>query len=112
METLSTLHLLFGTDDVRFLAVGLFYLLVGIFMASVINTTRREPKSDRTPYRFSWRFFVKDNWKRWAKSVAFGVIAMRFSQELFNQQLTVYLAFMIGLGIDAVIIAIQQKRVI
>ena len=109
---MSTTQLLFGTDDWRFLSVGFLYLLLGIFMASLINTTAREPNSDRTPFRFSWTFFAKDNWKRWAKSVLFGVIAMRFSQEFFNQALTVHLAFEIGLGIDAIILLIQKKKFI
>jgi hypothetical protein len=107
---MSMTEMIFGSTDWRFLLVGLFYLNIGILFSSVLNTTSREPNSSRTPFRFSWKFFAKDNWKRLAKSVAFGIIAMRFSQEFFNQALTVYLAFMIGLSIDAVILLIQKRK--
>mgnify|MGYP003338845954 CR=1 FL=1 len=109
---MSTLELIFGTNDWRFLLAGFFYLNVGIFLASVVNTTGREPNSDRTPFRFSWRFFAKDNWKRWAKSVLFGVVAMRFCHELLNQQLTTYIALMIGFSIDGIIAILTRKKFI
>lgn len=105
-------ELIFGTTDIWVLIAGFFYLNVGIFLASVLNTTGREPKSERTPFRFSWKFFAKDNWKRWFKSVLFGIIAMRFSEELLNAELTAYVALMIGFSIDGIIILISKKRYI
>lgn len=109
---MSIIELIFSTSDWRFLIAGFFYLNVGIFLASVINTTRREPNSERTPFRFSWKFFGQDNWKRWLKSIVFGLLAMRFSQEILNQNLTVYLALTIGVSIDAIIILIEKRKFI
>jgi hypothetical protein len=104
------MELIFGSEDLKLILVGFFYLNVGILLASLVGTTTREPNSERTPFRFSWRFFVSDNWLRWAKSVIFGTVALRFSQEILGSAPTSYIALMVGFSIDGVVMLLKNKK--
>ena len=109
---MSYAELIFGVADIKLIAVGFLYLNIGILLAALVGTTTREPNSDRTPFRFSWRFFVSDNWLRWVKSILFGVVALRFSQEILGSSATSYTALMIGFSIDSIIMLIKNKKII
>ena len=80
-------------------AVAVFYAFVGAALNLLMHSYERDVDSPRTPKGYSYRFLLKDNWKRIAIGVILILIAIRFSQEMIGQQLTMYLAFIIGFSV-------------
>jgi hypothetical protein len=83
----------------QFLA-AIVYGFVGAFLSLLLGTTKRDPLSDRSPEAFSWAFLWSDNSKRVYRSVLFILLTIRFSRELLGSEITMYLALLIGLGVD------------
>ena len=92
-------ELLGGIELIPFM-VAVFYACIGATLNLLIHANTRDVGSSRTPDNFSYKFLIRDNWKRIAISVILIFISIRFSQEILGQQLTTYLAFLIGFSVD------------
>lgn len=80
--------------------IALFYAFVGAAVSLLIASNARDVHSEGSPTQFSYRYLIRDNWKKIVLSVLLIFISIRFSQELLGQQVTMYLAFVIGLSVD------------
>jgi len=99
MKTQIINELLGGIELIPFIA-AVFYAVVGATLNLLLHANTRDVNSRRTPDDFSYKFLIQDNWKRIAISVILIFITIRFSQEILGQQLTTYLAFLIGFSVD------------
>ena len=80
--------------------VDVFYDFIGAALNLLMHSNERDVDSSRTPKDYSYLFLLKDNWKRLVVGVILILIVIRFSQEMIGQQLTMYLAFIIGFSVD------------
>lgn len=97
----------------KFLAAFVFSL-VGVALSLLYGTTKRDPNSNRTPLCFSWDFFWSDNMKRILKSAATTIltvfVSLRFTKELLGFELSMVIAFLIGLCLDRIAEVLKQKQ--
>jgi|GEM_PF-2515185 len=106
-----------GMSPAMFFAAFVFAAL-GISFGLLIGTTKRDPLSYRTPYKFSWNFLWCDNTLRIYKSVATAIIAIflsfRFAKKLFEsinmEGFEMLYATMLGFCLDKVVERWRKKR--
>ena len=91
--------------------IGYFILfLIGVAYYSVTEVSNRNVDSTNTPKKFSWKFFIKDNWRRYIAVIIVIYATIVFYPNLSDgQQLTPFTAFMLGVSIDVVIGSNKKK---
>ncbi len=89
-----------GEIDVFTFCVAVFYAFVGAALNLLLHANKRDVSSAESPVQFSYRFLIHDNARRILSSIILILVCVRFSQELLGQQLTTYLAFIIGFSVD------------
>ncbi len=105
-EFISTL---LGGQTAGAFAALLFFALLGALISLLFHTTKRDPVSSSTPIRFSWIFFIQDNWKRALTSFLLIYVFLRFTPELIGVQLNEFWAIAIGLCNDQLAQVIKNK---
>lgn len=103
------MYYLIGTQDYYQFFVGLFFLLLGIFVSLMLHANSRYVHSSRSAVRFSYRFLFSDNTKRLLFSILLSVIIYRFAGNIFQIQDNMYLAFLIGFSFDKIIQIFKDK---
>ena len=68
-----------------FLAM-LFFASIGVIMALLIDSTKRDQESKNTPVKFSFWFLIKDNWKTIVLTALAVLATLRFAPILFPDQ--------------------------
>lgn len=86
-----------------------FFALIGISLSLLWQTTRRDALSPHTPEKFSFWFMLQDNAKRLTATILTVYIALRFTPEIFNVELTNFWALTIGLGVDKIAEFVKNK---
>ncbi len=83
--------------------IGYFiWAMIGAFVYSTLEMSERDVKSKKTPEKFSLKFWIMDNWRRWVTTLLFIFILFRFYSELTGQQLVEFTAFLTGFGSDGI----------
>lgn len=101
MEKLGLM--LFGGYSVwELIGYGVFFIL-GMFLYSYLEVENRNKLSNNTPKKFSWKFFYKDNIKRYVASVLLVYVLFRFFIEMTGQELNEFTALLMGFTGDGVI---------
>lgn len=76
-----------------FIPAGMFlamigFATVGVIMALLIDSTKRNKNSPNTPYKFNFGFLLKDNWKTILLTFLAILVTLRFASSLFPGQFT------------------------
>jgi ABC-type methionine transport system permease subunit len=100
---------LLGNQSASAFAALVFFSLLGAVLSLLLHTTKRDPNSIATPRKFSWIFFIEDNWKRAITSLILIYLALRFTPELFGVQINEFWAIAIGLCNDQLAQFIKDK---
>lgn len=87
----------------------IFFALIGIALSLLWQTSKRDAFSPHTPDDFSFWFMIQDNAKRLTATILTVYIALRFTPEIFNVELTNFWALTIGLGVDKIAEYIKNK---
>jgi hypothetical protein len=66
--------------------------------------------STRTPVKFSWSFFLRDNVRRIFFNLILIVVAIRFTTELTGKAINEWHSFLIGLSSDGIAWALNHFR--
>lgn len=103
------LQLLLGDQAPQTFGVLLFYALFGAALSLLLHTTERDPNSNRTPDKFCWKFFFRDNWKRIVTGIMMIGATLRFTPELFGIEISEFWALVIGLSHDRLAQLIKDK---
>ena len=88
---------IFGGYTIIDLVVFTWFILIGYIIKAWDETTLRDKKSKHTPENWSWKFWFKDNWRRYIVTFLSTYIFFRFYVEFVGHELTEIEAFMIGL---------------
>ena len=78
-----------------FLAIG--YIIYGLNEAS-----NRDKLGSKTPKKWKWRFWLKDNWRRYLVTFLSTYIMFRFYVEFVGHEFTYFEALMMGLIGDGI----------
>lgn len=91
---------LLGPGEPSYFIAAIIYSLVGVLISLLISSAKRDQSNPTTPDNFSWSYLLWDNAKRILLSFLLIVVTLRFSRELIGADITMYLAFLIGLAYD------------
>lgn len=79
---------------------AIIFASFGIAISLLISSRKRDKHSPETPFRFDFLFLITDNINRILLSMLLVFVTLRFSQELFGANFTMYFALGVGLGLD------------
>lgn len=108
MEKLS--EMLFGNYDLWDLLGFSIFFALGVFLYSYLEVENRDKKSLNTPEEWSWKFWIKDNWRRYLGSIVVIYIIFRFFIELTGQELNEFTALMMGFTGDG-LVGMKKKSI-
>ncbi len=99
------LQLILGPTSPAMFAALLCFSLVGVAINLLIHSTTRDKKSPNTPYKFSIKFLLYDNWKRIVLSLLLLLVTIRFMGLVFdvdtgNQEVYLAASVAVGFGFD------------
>jgi len=84
--------------------LGIGYLIYGITEAS-----NRDRLSTNTPKKWKWRFWFKDNWRRYLTTILSTYIFFRFYVEFVGHEFMYFEALMMGLIGDGIGATAKKK---
>jgi hypothetical protein len=106
-------QLILGQISLAYYAAAAFFCGLAILLSLYSHSRTRDKNSRNTPYDFSWRFLLWDNFKRVVTGLILMFLFFRFSPEIFGKPLTMWWAvgigFFLSFGLDKAIQFIQQK---
>jgi hypothetical protein len=70
-----------------FLAM-VFFAALGVIMALLLDSQKRDQNSTSTPVKFSFKFLLKDNWKTIVLTFLAVLLTLRFAGWVFPDQFT------------------------
>lgn len=80
----------------------IWFLLIGYAIYGLNETTSRDKLSTKTPRKWKWKFWVKDNWRRYLFTLLSTYVFFRFYIEFVGHELTNFEALMMGLIGDGI----------
>jgi hypothetical protein len=102
-------HIFGNYNLIQMLSFGWFFL-IGYLIYGLTETSGRDPQSKNTPFKWKWRFWFKDNWRRYLITILTTYVMFRFYIEIVGHEFTDFEALMMGLIGDG-IAATLKKRV-
>lgn len=101
---------IFGDYTVIDLISYAWFMVIGYVIYALIETTGRDLESKKTPKKWSWKFWIKDNWRRYLVTILSTYALFRFYSEFNGSVFTDFDAFTIGVLGDG-IAATAKKRI-
>lgn len=106
--------LILGSLSLEDYIAAFFFSAIGQFVAIRLHASWRDKNSDRTPKKWSTKFFILDNIRRFAAGMALMFIIFRFFGEITGKEFGMFYTFLIGLGfafgLDVVILRNLKNR--
>jgi hypothetical protein len=103
---------LLGANDPHIFFHVLIWALVGAVLSLLLHVAQRNPLTPNSTIRFSWRFFLWDNFKRIITTVLLIVVVLRFMPELLGFQLSAFTAFLAGFANDKLAQMLKNKGIL
>lgn len=104
------IRILFGEYTHIQLLAYLWFFIIGYAIYSLVETTGRDVYGTKTPVKWSWKFWFKDNWRRYLTTILCTYVLFRFYNEVSGHEFGYFDAVSIGLIGDG-ISATMKKRV-
>jgi hypothetical protein len=79
-----------------------WFLGIGYILYALNETSLRDKSSARTPKKWKWKFWIRDNWRRYLVTFLSTYVLFRFYSQLVGHQFTNYEALMLGLIGDGI----------
>jgi len=104
------LKIIFGdfTSGVQLLGY-LWFFIIGYFIYGLTETTGRSITSPNTPKKWSWKFWFKDNWRRYLVTILCSYVLFRFYTEFSGHPFGNFDAISLGLIGDGVGATIKKR---
>lgn len=97
------LSYILGDLSLSFIVAFYLFALFGVILSMLLHFKK-------TKRKFSWKFWMNDNWIRFATSFMSIFVVVRFYSELnIEYELNMFLGLLVGLTLDRVIIFIRNK---
>lgn len=78
------------------------------FLMLIIRADKKRKTSKDTPVRFDWGFFLQDNILKFLINILTIGFAIRFCNEFMGSEITGWLSFLIGIGLNELTVRIQN----
>lgn len=105
-------HIL-GEASIPYYIAAFIFSSLAIIVSLYLHSRQRDKLSDRTPYKFSWKFLIWDNLMRVFITLILMFLFFRFSPDVFGKPLSMPIAvavgFFLSLGLDKAIQWLQTK---
>lgn len=104
------LKIIFGdfTSGVQLLGY-LWFFIIGYLIYGLTETTGRDTLSSNTPKKWSWKFWFKDNWRRYLVTILCSYVLFRFYTEFSGHPFGNFDAITLGLIGDGVGATIKKR---
>lgn len=104
------INIIFGGDYSKVELLGyLWFFVIGYIIYGLTETTGRNIKSKRTPKKWSWSFWFKDNWRRYLTTILCTYILFRFYTEISGHPFGYFDAVSMGLIGDGISATIKKR---
>lgn len=87
-----------------------WFMFIGYTIYALIETSGRNKESSNTPRKWSWKFWLNDNWRRYLVTILCTYVLFRFYTEFNGHSFTDFDAFTVGILGDG-IAATAKKRI-
>jgi hypothetical protein len=106
-----------GANGFQHFATLMIFALIGATVNLLTNVTNRDKESTATPYHFSFKFMLLDNWKRMVNSLLLIYLFVRFmplllpekAYEAIDGDLEFVIAGLIGYSFDKLSEILKDK---
>lgn len=99
----------FTAENTATVIAGAFFALIGLALNYLIKVKKGIKQSQNSPNKFSLKYFVENNYQDILLTSLLIFVALRFTQELLGVELTMWVAVLIGFGIDFIQDIITDK---
>jgi hypothetical protein len=79
-------------------------------LALIIRANKKKDTTVNTPIEFSFKFFFHDNIQKLFVNILTIAFAIRFSNEIMGSEITGWISFLIGLGLNQLILWIENYQ--
>ena len=79
-----------------------WFLVIGYIIYGLTETSGRDKLSSKTPKKWKWKFWFKDNWRRYLVTILTTYIMFRFYVEFVGHEFTNFEALMMGMIGDGI----------
>lgn len=80
----------------------LWFFIIGYVIYGLNETNDRNIESENTPKKWSWKFWIGDNWKRYIVTILSTYIMFRFYVEIVGHEFSNFEALMMGMIGDGI----------
>lgn len=91
------------------LLVFAWFFFIGYALFALYEIDERDKKAKVTPFKFSFEFFMQDNWRRYVATILTTYVFFRFYTEFMQHPLTEFECLMIGLIGDGIGAKMKRK---
>lgn len=81
------MELITGTSNINNFIAAIFFSIIGVVLFKLLQVSKRNITSERSPMFFSWKFFWKDNWVDLLLTILFIYVTVRFTQDIVTNYL-------------------------
>jgi hypothetical protein len=103
------LKIIFGDFTLIQLLGYAWFFIIGYLIYGLTETTGRNVNSPNTPEKWSWKFWFKDNWRRYLVTILSSYVFFRFYTELSGHPFGYFDAVTLGLIGDGVGATIKKR---
>ena len=97
------LEIIFGQLSAAYVAGMMVWAGIGFVIYNFLEVNERDVLGEKTPKKFKWGFYLIDNWKRIIGTILLVFVQFRFFEQLSGgQELTPYVALVMGMSSDAI----------
>jgi hypothetical protein len=90
-------EIIFGAYTQVQLIGYLWFLMIGYTIYGLNETTSRDKLSAKTPNKWNWLFWIKDNWRRYLVTILTTYVMFRFYIKIVGHEFSNYEALMMGM---------------
>jgi hypothetical protein len=101
--------MLFGNFSIIELFGYTWFFIIGYIIYGLNETSSRDVMSMRTPRKWSWKFWLRDNWRRYLNTILCTYILFRFYTEISGHPFGNFDAVTMGLVGDGISVAIKDR---
>ncbi|MDR2038972.1 MAG: hypothetical protein LBQ60_13700 [Bacteroidales bacterium] len=88
----------------------MLFVGIGVMLTLLLDISQRDKESPRTPRRWSWPFFWRDNMLRFILNLLVAVALIRFWPDIKGEEISMFYCFCTGLCFDSLYIAVRAVR--
>ena len=103
-----------GTVPISTYLAGGVFIAIGILISWYFKSKKAQKTNPNTPYTFSWKLFLFSKLPRKIMSIIVnilvGFVIMKFPNEIFGIDFTMFFCFLSGLTFDRIVIFVSKLK--